>query len=117
MDKFEKLVKEIMAEALADGEPVTREEAEEMAKMELGAKGMSREARSINPTKKADRKPRTVKVSDEKVNLFNSILQNIDRCEGIERESVKILKENKLIQVRIGEKTFKIDIIEERKKK
>ena len=34
--KFEKLVLEIMKEAEADGEPVTKEEAEEMARMELG---------------------------------------------------------------------------------
>ena len=33
MTKFEKLVKEIMEETAADGEPVTKEEAEEMARM------------------------------------------------------------------------------------
>jgi predicted transcriptional regulator len=33
MDKFEKLVKEIMAEAEEEGEPVTHEEAEEKARM------------------------------------------------------------------------------------
>lgn len=38
MDKREKLILEIMAEAEKDGEPVTRAEAEEMADMELGAK-------------------------------------------------------------------------------
>ena len=34
MDEREKLIAEIMAEAEKDGEPVTREEAEEMADME-----------------------------------------------------------------------------------
>ena len=38
MDKLEKLISEIMAEAEADGEPVSREEAKEMAEMELSAK-------------------------------------------------------------------------------
>ena len=37
MDK-EKLINQIMAEAETDGEPVTREEAEEMAEMEIKAK-------------------------------------------------------------------------------
>ena len=31
---MEKLIKQIMAEAEADGEPVTKEEAQEMAEME-----------------------------------------------------------------------------------
>jgi len=64
---------------------------------------------------KSEKKPRTVKVSNEKQALFQSILRNIDRCEGIERENVRILKENKLIEVQIGEKRFKIDLIECRK--
>lgn len=59
--------------------------------------------------------PRTVKVSDEKKELFDTILRNLDRCDGVYRSDIEVLKENKLIRVRIGEKTFKIDIIEERK--
>lgn len=57
---------------------------------------------------------RTVKISDEKKAVFDTILENLDRCELINRENVSILKENKLIQVKIGEKVFKIDVIEQR---
>ena len=39
MDK-EKIIAKIMQECEADGEPVTREEAEEMAEMEIKAKGL-----------------------------------------------------------------------------
>ena len=39
MDK-EKLINQIMADAEKDGEPVTREEAEEMAEMEIKANGI-----------------------------------------------------------------------------
>ena len=46
--------------------------------------------------------------------LFDSIVQNLDRCEGVERENVTILNENKLIQVKINGKVFKIDLIEQR---
>ena len=38
MDKKEKLILQLMEEAEKDGEPITREEAEEMARMELSAK-------------------------------------------------------------------------------
>lgn len=62
-------------------------------------------------------KPRTVKVSDTKKALFDSILKNIDRCEGVDRENVTVLKENKLISVKIGDKIFKIDVIETRSPK
>lgn len=57
--------------------------------------------------------PRTVKVSDEKQQLFNEITETLE-VSGLEFE---ILKENKLIQVKIGEKVFKIDVIEQRTKK
>lgn len=58
-------------------------------------------------------KPRTVKISDEKQGLFKEILENLKE----NHENVEILKENKLIQVKIGEKVFKIDLIEQRKPK
>ena len=61
--------------------------------------------------KKKQSKPKTVKVSDEKRVLFSQIegfLKNYTTHE------VEILKENKLIQVKIGEKVFKIDLIEQR---
>jgi len=114
MDKFEKLVLDIMKDAEADGEPVTREEAEAMAIMELGAKKECRRYEQSEKPKKKAEKPRTVKVSDEKKNLFECILRNLDRCENVSRENVQVLKENKLISVQIGEKIFKIDIIEQR---
>lgn len=58
--------------------------------------------------------PKKVKVSDEKKELFESILKNLDRTDGVYRKNITVLKENKLIQVKIGEKTFKIDLIETR---
>lgn len=63
--------------------------------------------------KKRQSKPRTVKISDEKQKLFAEILENLKK----NHENVEILKENKLIQVKIGEKVFKIDLIEQRQPK
>lgn len=60
------------------------------------------------------RKPPIKKVSDEKKELFKAIYGHLDEIFG---EDVEILTENKLISVKIGDKTFKIDVIEQRKPK
>lgn len=67
MDKFEKLVKSIMVDAEKDGEPVTREEAEEMARMELGEKEIRRYEQK-EPSKRKVNKVR--KVDEEKKRLL-----------------------------------------------
>jgi len=63
---------------------------------------------------KKGRKPVIKAVSDEKKALFNEISGFLKRVYGINTE---IITENKLITVRIGDKTFKIDVIEQRKPK
>lgn len=69
----------------------------------------------IAPAKsKKERKPPIKKVSDEKKQLFDEILSDL---EDVYRENVQVLTENKLIQVKIGDKTFKIDVIEKRQPK
>lgn len=69
---------------------------------------------TIHEARQADKpktgKPKTVKVSDEKQALFADILKNLQK----NYENVEILKENKLIQVKMNGKTFKIDLIEQR---
>ena len=67
-------------------------------------------------TKKSTKERKKVekKVSDEKKALFNEISGFLKRVYGI---NTKIVTENKLITVKIGEKTFKIDIIEQRPSK
>ena len=115
MKNLEKLAKQIYDECLADKEPVTMEEATEMAKAEIGADSIKNYVDTEKTKNRATKgKPREVKVSDEKKMLFESIFTNLDRCEGVEPAGIHILKDNKLIEVRIGEKVFKIDIIEQR---
>ena len=63
--------------------------------------------------KKKQSKPKVVKVSDEKQTLFAEILSNLQ----YDYEKVEVLKENKLIQVEINGKIFKVDLIEQRKPK
>lgn len=93
-------------------------ENEEQAELDAKAKKVKivHDAKDLAKEKK-ERKPRTSKVSDEKKSLFDTILTNLDRNENVSRENIEVLKENKLILVNIGEKQFKIDLIEVRNKK
>lgn len=70
MDKREKLILEIIKEAEADGEPVTREEAEEMADMELKANANKEKTMSADKPK---RKPRVIKKDEEKVEIIKKL--------------------------------------------
>jgi hypothetical protein len=95
---------------LEDNEYLENEEQAELqakaskVKIDHGAGGKVGEKKKV---------PRTVKVSDEKVALFDVLVGNL--MENY--ENVDILKENKLIQVTVGGKVFKIDLIEQRPKK
>ena len=82
------------------------EEKAKKIKIDHGAKAEKSE--------KKEKKPKTVKVSDEKKELFDMVYGGLIDNYG---ENVEILKENKLIQVKINEKIFKVDLIEQRMKK
>lgn len=113
MDKVQKLAEELKKEFAKDGEPITDEEAIEMATMELGAK----EIKNYVATEKVKRKtskPKVVKVSDEKKRLFQVVFSALQSEYG---ENAQVSKENKLIIVQNAQKTFKIDLIEQRKTK
>ena len=82
------------------------EELDKKAKQVKILKG----AKAATPSK--PRKPRTVKISDEKQELFGYIVNALNA-----EYSAEILKENKLISIKIGDKVFKLDLIEQRKPK
>lgn len=73
---FEKTVNSIMKDFEADGEPITREEAEEMAIMELKAKGL----KNYTTTEKVKkpRKPRERKVDSEKLEILQSMAEVLE---------------------------------------
>lgn len=73
-------------------------------------------ARADKPRKKSD-KPRTVKVSDAKKELFSKLSYYLNEfCEENDANCT-ILKENKLVELQFRGETFKIDLIQVRKKK
>ena len=85
-------------------------ENEEQSKLDENAKSV-KISHGASADEKKNRKPRTSKTSDEKQALFSEIYQNLKEKFG---ENVEIVKENKLLTVKQGEKVFKIDIIEQR---
>lgn len=75
-------------------------------KLNLGAKSTEKKTK--------ENKPKTIKVSSEKIELFDLIWEGLSNFYG---ENAKIEKQNKLIKVKINETEFKVDIIESRKPK
>lgn len=106
--KFEKLVLSIMAEMEADGEPVTREEAEEMARMEVGAKEIKRYEKSAEAPK--EHKKREVKKDAEKMEIISKIF-NFLLTNGF--DDAKIVNEQR--EITFGD--FSITLTKHRKKK
>lgn len=89
------------------------QENEELNKLDDKAKKVKINHGVVNEKPK-EKKPHTVKVSDEKITLFNMIFANLSENFG---ENAQIIKENKEICIKIGEKSFKVDIVEHRKPK
>ena len=89
---------------------------EEQAELDAKAKKVKIDhgASAIDKTEKKEKKPRPKVASDEKKELFDEIFSNLADVYG---QNAQIVKENKLIVVKIGEKEFKLDLIETRKPK
>lgn len=110
MDELARLTAQIYNEFKGTDEAITFEEAQEMAEMEIKAKKNCKNY--VTSAKKQQKKPKTVKVSNEKVELFQSISEFLS-----EKYSASVLKDNKLLEIVINNKHFKVDLIETRCKK
>ena len=95
---------------LDDNDYTTNEEQENLDKM---AKNVKIDVGCDQKSRKKATKPREKKVSDEKKAVFDSIFAFLSENYG---ENATILNENKLIQLKIADKTFKIDLIQVRNK-
>ena len=99
-------------ELWCDDNDITENEEQKALNEKAKTVKINHDAQAKKSREKA--KPRTVVVSDEKQTLFSDIWQSLSELYG---ENAEIAKENKLIIVKIGDKHFKIDLIETRKKK
>ena len=86
---------------------------EEQAELDAKAKKVKIDhgASAVDKSEKKEKKPRPKVASDEKKELFDEIFSNL---QDVYKQNAQIVKENKLITVKIGEKVFKIDLIEQR---
>ena len=115
MDK-EKLIAKIMKECEQDGEPVTREEAEEMAEMEIKASGIKRYEKSDTPRKsvKRERKPDPIKRE-----LIETIFLFLDRATFTDTEVMNrtVVNPEKEISFTVGDDTYSVTLTKHRPKK
>ena len=111
MDK-EKLINQIMKECADDGEPVAREEAEEIAEMEIKSKKDCR--RYEGDTKKRKTANRTVKIDEEKVEIIKILARAIS---GGDMSLVTITNQQREITFSLGENDYSVTLTKHRKKK
>ena len=114
MELLELTEEEAIEMGLEDDGYLDNEEQIELTQKakESGILSTSHGAKAENVEKK-EKKPKTVKISEEKQELFKAILENLQE----NFENVEVLNPNKLISIKINDKTFKLDLIEQRKPK
>ena len=100
---------------LADNDYEIDEEQEEMNEKAKKVK-IQHDAVGEKPRKKSE-KPRTVKVSDAKKELFYQLSEFFKKFCEENPATYSVLTENKLLQVNFNNETFKIDLIQQRKPK
>lgn len=107
---LEKLAEKIMIECEKEGEPVTKQEALEMAEMEIKANGIKRYEKSDKPRKKSIRER---KIDETKKRILSAIKVLIDGM-GADITNVKTETE---ITFNFNDEEYSIKIIKHRKKK
>lgn len=112
MDKREKLIQTLMAEAEKDGEPITREEAEEMADMEIKANGLKDYTQSSN--EKKPKQKREVKKDPTKVDFIQHLYEWLLTTDV---ENVTIVNEQKEVSFVINKENYSLSLIKHRPKK
>ena len=113
MTDRDKLIKQIMRDAEKDGEPVTLAEAEEMADMEIKAKGIKRNERTIDPN--AEKKKREVKLDETKVAFIKDLSDLLKETKmGME---VSIVNPQREVSFLINGESYSLTLIKHREKK
>ena len=109
---FEKLVTQIMADAEKDGEPLTKAEAEEIAKMEIKAKDVKLYAHTEKQKPKAKRE---VKKDIDKMDLINRLQEYLLACDDL--KAVQITNVQREIQFIFKGGEYSITLTKHRTKK
>ena len=111
MDK-EKIIARIMKECEADGEPVTREEAEEMAEMEIKADGIKNYTQS--DVEKKPKKKREVKKDPTKISFLHYLEEWLTNSSV---SDITVVNEQREISFKIENDTYSLVLTKHRQKK
>lgn len=106
----EKLAEKIMLECEKEGEPVTMEEALEMAEMEIKANGNRRYEKSDKPRKKSTRER---KVDETKKEILSAIKILV---EGMGADIINVKTETE-ITFNFNDEEYSVKLIKHRKRK
>lgn len=106
----EQLVERIMRECEQDGEPVTREEAEEMAEMEIKANGIKRYEKSDKPRKQTKKERKVDETKGHLLACCKTLLEGLGA-------SILSIKTETEISFTFGENQYTLKLIKHRPKK
>ena len=115
MEKLELSFDDAIALWLEDNDYEINEEQQALDEKAKKVK-IQHDAAGSEPRKKSD-KPRTVKVSNAKKEVFYQFSEFLKRFCEENPASYSVLTENKMFQLKFGGETFKIDIVQQRKPK
>lgn len=110
MKELNRLAEEIFNEALKDNEPITKEEALEMAKMELNAKEVKRYEKSETPRKKTTRER---KVDLDKAHILDLLIKGYT----LEHPCLVQVKNETEFSFNYNENAYTVKLIKHRPKK
>lgn len=106
----EKLVEKIMEECLAEGEPVTREEAEEMAEMEIKS-GLNRHYEKSDKPRKTTKKERKIDETKKRLLADCRVL-----LEGLGAQTLSVKTETEITFL-FGGDEYSLKLVKHRPKK
>ena len=106
----EKLVEKIMEECLAEGEPVTREEAEEMAEMEIKS-GLNRHYEQSEKPRKTAKKERKIDETKKRLLADCRVL-----LEGLGAQTLNVKTETEITFL-FGDDEYSLKLVKHRPKK
>lgn len=128
MNKIETLATEIMNEFAKDNDPITFEEACEMAEMELKEKTNRRYEKADTPRKKAERKKKEDPIKREIITFLINALPHLtfmdshqeedeDIATFYDAENITILNPEKEITFTLKDENYSITLTKHRPKK
>lgn len=111
---FEKLVTKIMKDFEKDGTPVTREEAEEVANMEIKAGNLKNYVSTKKPKTETAKEKKPPKIDPIKKALIERITKFLKTDSNI--SDVNIENEQRVIKFNINNESYSLTLTKHRKK-